>query len=121
MTTALRGSRPSKSEQVVQPPASMDRALSAMVTVAAQVRPEHIAKLLNIAETIVQGQLAVAAIDAATAQRLRLLRAKLDNDMNRADRAAEVLREYRAVMSEEQQADMAMLIIRVTLGHEPGP
>jgi hypothetical protein len=90
-----------------------------MATVAAQVRPEHIAKLLNIAESIVQGQLALAAIDAVTAQRLRLLRAKLDNDTNRADRAAEVLREYRTIMTEEQQAEMAVLIIKVTLGHEP--
>lgn len=97
----------------------MDRALQSMAAVAERIRPEHITKVLEIAGKIVDAQLAIAQIDAVTVRHLRTLRAEHDNDLMRADRAAGFLRDYRVAMTSEQQAEMAMLIIKITLGIDP--
>ncbi len=102
-----------------KPPGNMEQAISGMVAVAKQVRPEHITKVLEIANRVTEGQLAIAALDVATVQRLRLLRARYDNDLHRAEAAAELLRELRHIMTPEQQSEMAVLIIKITLGLDP--
>lgn len=115
-------SKPSNSATPVKPTKpsrTMDQAISGMTAVAKQVRPEHITKLLDIAGRIIEGQQAMAALDAATFQRLRVMRARYDNDLHRAEFAADVLREYRLVMTPEQQSEMAVLIIKTTLGLDP--
>lgn len=94
----------------------LDNALVAFRSAAGQIRPEHIQQVVATFSRIAEARIAIGMLDAQTTQRIRLMQSTMSHDLMRADKAADILREFKGMLTEAEQAEVAMSIIRVTLG-----
>ncbi|MFC1834882.1 hypothetical protein ACFL2Q_09130 [Thermodesulfobacteriota bacterium] len=81
-----------------------------------QLTPEHITKILNIGEKIVEARIKAGLDDAMTTNRIRVLMTELNADTTRCDRAVEHLEKFGDLLSKEEVGQLVSLIIKKQLG-----
>lgn len=100
-----------------RPVSLWDNAVAALNS--AKITPEHVTKVLEIVDCVVQARVEAGLEDTRTTNRLREMAGELQKASLSADRAADLFDRMHDDLSEDERGSLAAMIIKVQLGVSP--